>query len=318
MSLKYIFDRVASESGITSPNLNEEQKARLLDVINQAAEEVYEDKDLPLSLLEVFLKANSNKQLALPSFIGETRAIRSTQYNDTWKLLDIRPRYHAKDWPNEWKNWRLIRYSPVKIEITNSAPGTIIYPVIDTNLNITIVGETTQSNRFVDKISMTATSKVWTSTFLSITRIAKNKVTDYNVTIKDADGNEMAVIYADQEEARYQIVDVSKCPDLSCCPDGTYIMEVLYKPRLQRMENDDDSFPVDGFDNIIVAKAKQLIYEELEGQEEKAILADRKVNRLINRKVEHKVGTTQKFIKFGRNKKLGLFRKYSNYDTWNQ
>lgn len=314
MPLSYILRRVSAEAGISNPTLNTEQKAALLDIINQAAEEVYENKDLPVSLLETYLKADSNKELALPSYIGELRAVRSTLWNDSWKLQDIRPRYQSRDWEDMWNSWRLKYYSPVQLEITNSAPVTIIYPVIDTALNITIIGETTQSNRTIETKSITATSLVSTNSFLSFTRIAKSKVTDYNVTIKNADAVELAVIYADQLESRYAIVDVSQYPDLTCCSDGTYIVEVLYKPRLARLEKDEDSFPVDGMDNLIIAKSKQILAENEEGAETRALMVDQKIKDTIKRKTEHKLGTFQKKMKFGRNPLLNQFNRSLYYE----
>ncbi len=312
MSLKYIFTRVASDAGV-QPDSNPEQKARLLDIINQAAVEVYENKDLPISLKELYLRANSNKELALPPIVGELRAIRSTLRNDVWELHDIRPRYQAQDWQNEWKNWIIKGYSCFQTELTNVAPGTITYPVVDEDLEITFVGVTSNSNRAVDTIVMDAVSKNWTKSFIDLIAIRKNKITDYNVTITDADGNEMATLFADQLESRYVIVDVSKYPSLRCCPDGTFIMEVLYKPRLARMEHDEDTFPVDGFDDVIVLKANQLILEKLEGKEQRAILAYNKVNEQIKKKTEDKTGTIQKRINFKPNKLLGLFSGYYSH-----
>ena len=309
MSLRYIFRRVASEMGMPSPELNPEQKARLLDIINQAAEEVYEHKDLPISLKEIYLKATNNKELALPAFIGELRAVRSTQWNDSWTLQDLRPRYHARDWPNSWKNWRIKEYSPIKVELVNVTPGTIEYPTIDNKLAITLVGETDNSNRAVETVYIDNHVKQWTNSFLSFKRISKNKITPYDVILKDNEGNEIATIYADMLESRYVIVDISQYPSLSCCSDGTFPMEVLYKPRLNRLENDEDSFPVDGFDDVIVIKSIQLLTEGQEGKEQRAILMQAKSDKIIRQKVENKISTIQKKIKFGRNSLLGLFNR---------
>lgn len=309
MSLRYIIRRVAKEIGVSSPELNPEQKAALIDIINQAAEEVYENKDLPISLKEVYVKANTNKRMSLPPFVGEIRAIRSTIWNDNWTIQDLRPRYHARDWPNKWKNFRLIEYSPIKTELTSATPGTIEYPIVDGKLAITLVGETANSSRTVETIYQGALIQVWTNSFLSFKAIRKNKVTSYDVVIKDADGIEIATLYADQLESRYVIIDISQYPSLVTCSDGTFPMEVLYKPRMSRLENDEDTFPVDGFDDVIVIKAKQLLTEDQEGKEQRAILMQAKGDKILNQKVENKTGTIQKKIKFGRNPLLGLFKR---------
>src|SRR6266550_519737 len=314
MSLGYIIRRVCSETGITSPGENPEHKARVHDIINQAAIEVYENKDLPISLKELYLRANSNKEISLPSSIGELRAIRQSEdYRRDWKLFDIRPRYQNEAWNNLWRNWRIKGYSAFQTEITNAAPGLITYPVADISLTVTLTGETSNSNRWTENVIINSTSNSWLASFIDFTSIKKNKVTDYNVTLLDADSNELATIYADQKESRYIIVDVSLYPNLSSCSDGTYVMEVLYKPRLPRLERDDDEFPVDGFDDVIVLKAKQLIAEDQPGNEQRAILAYNKVNEQIKRKTEDKLSTTQKRMKVGRSGLLNLVVKYGKY-----
>ena len=314
MSLAYILRRVCSETGITDPESNPEQKARILDIINVAAIEVYENRDLPISLKELYLRANSNKEIALPSFVGELRAIRqSDDYQRDWKLFDIRPRYQNEAWNNLWRNWRIKGYSAYQNEIVNAAPGLITCPVADSTIIITLAGETTISNRAVETVTLSSVSQPWTKSFLDIKSIKKNKVTDYNITLLDADNNELATIFADQLESRYIIVDISQYPNLSCCLDGTYIMEVLYKPRLSRLERDDDSFPVDGFDDVIVLKTKQLIAEAQPGNEQRAILAHQKVEEQIRKKTEDKIGTLQKRIKFTRNGLLNLVSRYTRY-----
>ncbi len=317
MSLEYIIRRVASEVGITSPNENPEQKARLLDIVNVAANEVYENEDLPVSLKEIYLRANSNKELALPPFVGELRAIRQSEdYRLDWNLHDIRARYQNEPWRTNWRNWRIKGYSPIQTEITNAAPGLITVPIADSSIIITLVGETSNSSRWSERVILDLVSKSWIGSFLDFTAIKKNKVTDYNITILDADNNEMAIIFADQLDSRYIIVDVSQYPNLTCCPDGTFIMEVLYKPRLQRLERDDDEFPVSGFDDVIVLKSKQLIAEDNPGQEQRAVLAYNKVNEQIKKKTEDKLGTTQKRIKLNRNGLLNLVSRHGRYRNY--
>jgi len=313
MSLAYILRRVCSESGITSPNENPEQKARILDIINVAATEVYENRDLPIGLKELYLKATPNKELSLPSFVGELRAIRQTEdYRRDWKLFDIRPRYQNEPWNDLWRNWRIKGYSAYQNEITNAAPGLITCPVADSTITVTLTGETDNSNRMVETIILDSVQKTWTKTFLDFKSIKKNKVTDYNITLLDANNNDLATIFADQLESRYIIVDVSLYPNLVCCSDGTFIMEVLYKPRLSRLERDDDEFPVNGFDDVIVLKTKQLISEDQPGNEQRAILAHQKVDEQIKKKTEDKTGTLQKKVKFTRNGLLNVVARHGN------
>ena len=288
------------------------QRAMILDIINEAAQEIYESKDLPGCLRECYVLSNSDQELALPSFIGELRAVRRAIWNGAWNITDMRPRYHARDWVNTWKNWRDKGVSAIQTELTNAAPLTVTIPTADSTVVVTVTGETVDSNRAVDTIIMSSASVTGTKSFTSIKSITKNKVTDYNLTISDADGTELATLYADQKETRYKIVDISQYPDIQTCPDN--VMEVLYKERLNRLENDADEFPVNGFDDVIIIKALQLLLEGQEGKEDRALLAHQKAEMRLNKKIEDKTGTLQKKLGFKEQKKFGIFRR--RYYGW--
>lgn len=318
MSFGYILNKVAAEKGW---NISDSSYRILLtDKINEAARELYRYEDLPVSLKEVFIRTSSNVELALPPFVGELRAIRQgckDFCSDRWVLHDLVPRYNQQEWTNLWKKWRIKSYVAVAAEFNNTAAGTIVYPVVDDELIITFVGDTANSNRAIDNITMDAATKPWTKTFNNIARIAKNKVTDYDVIIKDADSNEIAIIYADQLESRYLLVDVSQFPTtINCsCGDGTYIMEILYKPILPKLSNDEDFFPVDGFDDILVNWTLELLTKKEEGKEQRAFLGREEVKILINEITQDKVGATVRKITFKRNPFMatGLREHYTFY-----
>lgn len=309
MSLYNILRKVRSDSGMNSPLLNVEQNAQLIDKINEAADEIYSMKDLPVTLQEVYVRATNDQRISLPPFVGEIRAIRSVEYDNQWTLHDLRPRYNSLDWPNKWNKARIIGEFPTKDEEENIAPGTINYPVVDATLTVTIVGETANSNRGIDSIIQTGVSTVWIKTFTAIRAIRKNKITDYNVVINNADGEEIAVIYADQLESRYLVLDISMYPNIQTCDDGIIVFEVLFKPRLNRMENDEDSFPVSGYDDIIALRTKQLLLEDQEGKEAQAILKYEKSKVRLKEKTEDKVGTTEHMLQFAPNPILNIFRR---------
>ncbi len=310
MSLGYILEEVSREMGINLSDTRE--RARLVAHVNKAAKEIYAlpDAQLPVQLKEVFVRVTANKELALPPFVGEMRAIRSgcTDYcTDKWELRTMLPRYNKAEWEQQWKNWRHKGYRPVAIEWLNTAPGTITYPVADSSVIVTIQGETENSQNAIDNVTLSATSTSWTKTFSEIKRISKNKVTSYDVVLTDAEGNEFAIIYADQLEARYLLVDVSQYPTNNCCAcsDGTYIMEVLYKPYLPVMYNDEDFFPVDGFDDILALATIQLLTEKEEGKEQRAMLMHEKKKMLIRNQAQDKTGNLQKRITFKGNRQFG-------------
>lgn len=313
MGLDYIIRRVAKYAGMTAYNTNLAQRAVLLDIINQAADEIYSRGDLPIQLREVYIRSTSNKELTLPTFVGELRAIRSSFWNDKWELQSMAQRYMQSEWKTTWKNWRIVGESPVNADIANASPGTIEIAAADPTVVVTLVGETNDSNRAKETVILSSTSVAWTKSYFSYLRIYKNKITDTNIILKDNAGLELAILYADQLESRYLIVDVSQYPDLtgSECPDGTYAMEVLYKPRRNILYYDEDCFPLDGYDNIIVLKAKQILTEDEEGKEDRAFLMHQKSEMRLTQTIEDKSGPIQKRVRFKRNSMLGLFsRRY--------
>lgn len=317
MNLGQILSEVARKTGADLDNAAE--RTILLDDVNKAAREIYRSRDLPMTLQEVYIRATADRELALPPFVDKIRAIRPgcTDYCTTkWELHTMYPRYNKAEWSNQWKNWRVKGTAPVGIEWLNTAPGTITYPVVDADLEITFVGETENSNRAIDTVSMTATSMTWTKTFLSLKKIMKNKITDYNVVISDADGNECAIIYADQLESHYQLVDVSEYPSAGwgccACADGTAIMEVLYKPLLPLMYNDADTFPIIGYDDALIAKTLQLIAEDRPGEEQRALLMDARVSRMLAEEAGDRNGHIDRRITFGPGKyfKRGYYERF--------
>lgn len=316
MALDYILRRVRSETGMTEEN----QRAYLVDKINEAADELWESKDLPVVLKECCVRANSDRQLALPAFVGELRAIRGAcsddiDYHARFSLKDIRPKYVETEWKRLWNNWRIIGEAPTCIEITETAPGEVIVEEADDELEITITGSTASSNRVSEVITMTSGTMEWTKSFMDIVSIRKNKTSETDVLINDAAGNELSIIYSDQLEAKFLIVDISRYPYSGhCqCPDGSYVTEVLYKPRRPHFQEDTDVFPLVGYDDVIVLKTKQLLAEEEEGKETRALLMHEKAKMLIDQKVQDKTSVTKKGLTWGRNP---LMQHRKLYNCW--
>jgi hypothetical protein len=310
MSLAYILRKVESSAGIGSAEENSAQRLWLLDIINEAADEIYQEKDLPLALKETYVRITNGNRVALPPYIGEVRAMRSTRWDNKWRLSDIRARYHNKDWPEMWDKFRMVSIDPIATEITNTAPGTIEVAEADATLIVSVRGETDDSNNMADTVTMDETEKEWTSSFNNIKSITKNLITRQNVVVSDADGTEIAILYADQYESRYMVADVSDYPGIQDCDDGTFAMEVLYKPRLPYLYFDDDTFPIPDFDDIVVLRTKQLLAEEKPGEEMRAALMFKKSERKITKLTENRVGTVDKKFIIGGNQYQKTFRKF--------
>lgn len=309
MSLGYILKRVEADAGISSPDLNPEQRDWLVDIVNEAAGEIYDEEDLPLALQECYIKPTSGTRISLPPFVGEIRAIRSKRYNDLWKLSDIRARYNSTDWPEKWNKGRVIGILPIAVEVTNEAPGSVNVAAADPTLVVTLTGQTDVSNNDVDSITCTDLKVDGQKSFTSFRAISKNKIIHQDVIIKDADGQEIAIIYADQKESRYLLMDISKHPNISDCADGTFVMEVLFKPRLPQLYFDEDTFPVPDFDDVVILRTRQLLAELKPGQEQRAILMFQKGQRKINKKTDNRDGTIEKRLGWERNPLHGLYRR---------
>jgi len=308
MAVKDILRKVAADVGATNYATDAATRSRLLELINEAAEELWENNDLPGCLRELFVRVPADYVIFLPSYVGELRSIRDTDLRRPWTLSDLRPRYHVHEWPSNWMGWRFIGTSAIKAEITNSAPFTLAIPVADSELEITITGQTANAARRADTITMSALSNLATLGFTSVDAIRANKLPTYDVTITDADDNEIAVLHSNSLETRYLMYDVSEYPSVGNCSDNTRLMEVLYKMRLPRLENDDDLFPVPEYDKILASKTVQLFAERQQGGEERAIMMHKKVDMLVKKKQQDKTGHLEKKIKFAEDPLLGMFR----------
>lgn len=318
MGLAYILRRIQADTGIDL-DLNPEQRENLLFVVNEAAKELYRSIDLPLCLREVIVTVSRCKTISLPPFVGEIRAIRHYSCGDLFastlmkmNLSNIRAKYASTQWNEKWNKFTVLQESAVAQEIMTAAPVISEYATIDNDLQITIIGETTSSNRAVDVITQSALSVTGSVPFLNITKISKSKVTDNNVIIKDASGNELALLYADQYESKYLIVDVSKYPWLNENGDGTYNVEVLYKMRLNKLINDTDEFPIADCDDTIVLKIKQLLAEDKPGDEQRAILMNTKATMLVEQLNKDKMGTVDARLRPRKNLLFGRFPKWHN------
>lgn len=311
MAFKYIFDQVCSKTGVTSPDLNEHQAAWVRDQINVAAKRLYRNKDLPFQLKEIFVLITNNQTVVLPGFVGEVRAMRPQRWDEKWSLNDIRPRYTQNDWPLMWNKARLIGESPIGVELTNAGILTYEYPVgFEDTVSVSSLGETTTSNRIGETLEMSSSSINGTKAYTDIHSLRKDRPTLHNLTVKDINGSIIAHIYADQVESKYLVMDVSAYPTIQDCAGGSFVMEVLYKPALPILYNDEDVFPVSGYDDVLVKMTMQVIAEDAPGEEKRAVLMQEHAKDLVKDIQQDKVGTTDKPMFVDDNPLYDLFPKY--------
>lgn len=312
MSLGYIIDALTEKYGFDE----DDQRAMLVRKINRAAREIYESQDLPGCLKEIVFNVGSNSVIALPSYVGELRAVRGRDMKEKVELKDMVPQYKYESWGEINRVWRLLGKSPIKKSIITAAGLTVTIPVVEaTSIIVTVIGETVTSKRRSESITITAGNLTATGAvaFLDVHSIVKNRVTTYDVTVKDSSNNELSVIPNNELSSSYILVDVSAIPSAGSSTN-TRQVDVLYKQNLLPLANDDDEFPCPGFDDAIVYKTLEHVYSMQADGGDKAMGFYQKCVQVIHQRIVHSNGPLQKEMIFKPNPMLGLFSQ--NIPLW--
>lgn len=284
MALLYILNQLGAKMGLDPAEVS--QRATLLRFINEAANELYDLNDADGILREQLFQVNGDLSIALPSNVGPLRAMREYSTHVAWHLYNMRPRYNQFNWKDRWRGWRLKGTSPLIAGITNEAPLTLTVPVVENPpVIVSLTGVTATASGISEQVTMDNVTKMGTLVFTEVKNIKKDRVNGCDITITDADSKVMSVVPNNMLQVRYRIVDVSLYPFASTASMNDHYMEVLYKEALPWLENDDDEFPAEGYDNIIVNKALQLWSEE-QGKVEAALGYDAKASRSLAMKQE--------------------------------
>ena len=318
MSVEYILDRFGKKIGMLPSDTS--QRALLLDYLNEAAQELYEQSDMPGCLQEDEFYVQGDKTVALPANVYAIRGIREkTGNNAEWETEALTARYRENNWASDNNKLRVIGYSPLKVSlptsITEAANGTNKlkvrwYGTTTTDDNYEVVVKTTHSESYLVSVTGTAVAVSVNATatladlgvpftdIVSFTRTNKPTATVGLAQLIDyTDSTVYAEIPSNSMESRYLIVDVSEFPfSSSAASDDSHTLQVLYKKALPRLQNDVDEFPAVGYDNILVSKCMELFLEE-QGKLEEAILHDRKATRsLARRQADLERGQEQKVV----------------------
>ena len=308
MGVAYILDRVGKKVGLNASDAN--QKAILLDYLNEAAQELYEESDIVGSLAEDEFYIQGDKTIALPDNVYAIRAIKERESRRTWEHEDMRPRYRENNWNTDDAMWRVKGYSPLKSSLgdnvkdgtenlqlnvfgTSTTADTIYLTVKSTRRNSFTVSKpcaaldiTSSGTVALDGARLGLASGDNIEEVISFRRSTPSAATVGNIQLQNSVTT--SIIYAEipnnRLESRYLIVDVSKYPFSSTADqDDSHTLQVLYKKTRYRMQNDDDEFPAPGYDNVIIGKCMELVYEE-QGKINEAILYDKKASRSLARR----------------------------------
>ena len=297
MPVRYILNQVGYKVGLNPANTAE--RATLLRILNEAAPELYAQADAAGSLGECLFKINGDQTIAFPSFLGQLRAAREWDTQLPWHINQMRPRYNVQNWTDMWRNYRIKNKHALSKTLTNTAPVVLSVSVVETPpIEVTISGPTDSASAARETIVMDATTKAATLNFLDIELLTKDRVNDYDVTVVDADGNELAVIPNNQMESLYLHVDVSTFPFLNANTSlQAHYMEVLFKKPLPVLSDDADEFPAKGYDNVLVDKCLQIYYQE-QAKPDLALVYDAKATRTMARIQEDENAAAEDVVGF--------------------
>ena len=116
MSVEYILDRFGKKVGMSQSDTS--QRALLLDYLNEAAQELYEQSDMPGCLEEAEFYVQGDKTVALPADVYAIRGIREKAGNNAeWETEALTARYRENNWASDSNKFRVIGYSPLKVSL---------------------------------------------------------------------------------------------------------------------------------------------------------------------------------------------------------
>lgn len=307
-----VLTRLAADTGYEPT----QQRSLLVNLLNNAARDLYNALECTKVYRETTLTVPPDAVVSLPSFIGELRGMRMHTNELPFDVNSIgMPRYITNTLQYKFKNWRDLGEVRIHSLPTTVGPLTLTTNAPADNASVLISGQTNNAQRIEEVVTVNAASVTTTNMFTQeIGKIACMTERTSDITILDANGNELAVLYNNDLQTRYKLVDVSQVFWTLDTSDGQSLIDVMYKVPLTRLTKDSDSFPGgDDYDNAWYFQAYFLYLKTLQGREDEAQAAKQNALSAI---ISAKDGSEQSVMKkmiFGRNKFYGIFRKYRYY-----
>jgi hypothetical protein len=260
---KYILDEVAAQLGVTI-SLTEERTLWLGRINRAALTGVYNKGDFEDLMDETVLDFNvETQQVTLPSYVGIVRGMRPYDLR-LRQPIDHPSNRYGSGYGNEifyLKAFREKSKSPLARAIENESTLTFSIPIEEsTPIVIALRGTTDNAFRATESVTIPAgsLSAECLCNFVRLESMRKNRVTTYDVTVKDADENELAVIPNAHYDSIYRVIQVLDTPYFNT-GGSDLAMEVYYKKRFIPFLNDDDEFiGGSGFDDAIIFKTLEL------------------------------------------------------------
>jgi hypothetical protein len=248
-----IIKKVAPETGFIVTNTDD--RAYLVNQINSAWKELYESRDLVHCEREQLFSIDSDlQQVSLPSYVGHIRGAREYTTQRKVPVTDMRPRYKSDGWTQGplpyW--WRDKGVSPLSREISNEAPVTLSIPQAETaEFSVVIVGKNSNSSRVKETVTFAIgdTEKLSVNSYNEINHFGNVAAHTYDVTMTDADDNELSVLPNVALAAMYRIVNI--LPEYATNSDNPWVVEVLYKHALVFLWDNYDALTCPDYDDAV-------------------------------------------------------------------
>ena len=258
--LSTILRRVSSEEGYGNLSSNAQQRQRLIDYINRAAQYLWDSLEMQNTDMELSTYVTMGAELITPAYVNRLIAVRFAHTQDPWDVTDLRPRFSNTPWAERWNHFREKRPTTLASRITT--PTALTFEGADDSTVISITGPTSLAQQVNETVTMNATSKTTSNVFTGNPfTISKPTKSQQNIIIKDDAGTEVGVIYNNLPRAFYRVFDVSVYPNVSWS-DFRYPVDILYQEALPRLEDDEDEFPLAGWDEFLISKTRQLMLIE--------------------------------------------------------
>ena len=274
MALKNIRTDIAVEAGY-HPDSSDEDKKYLDNKINRLVYDLYTLNDLVGSLMELIIfYDDTTKLVSFPWYVGDVRGAKYYDSPIPITLRDIRPRFATDSYGIQMTDFREIGISSLAIQLQEWSVLKFALPdgeVANENIIIGIVGETPVSSNHEEQVVIlegenTASS---ISNWINAPRIIqKSKASQFDITITDAEDNEVAIFPNGELRCQFSVWQVRD--DNLVGQISANSIEILYKTRFMALVNDYDEFLNGKYDDVIVWKFLDEFYSTKEGMESQA------------------------------------------------
>lgn len=299
-----VLKRVAADTGFEETS----QRNALLAILQQAADKLHDLIECNSIFRECSLVVTPDAVVALPSYVGAIRGIRPYNYDVPFTVNSMRPRYVTNTQNYRKDNWRDLGNSPIHTDMETIGPLKIFSSVSE-DASLYISGQTNSAAKVEETIVLNGAAQETTNLFgPTIFKIASLEPRTCDVTIKDTNDIELAVLYNTDQQTAYKLIDVSQYFWSQDTDLGECIVDVLFKSTKTKLILDTDSFYAgDEYDDAWYHMAMHVYFMPFENRKEDAKNAYGSAMLDLKAIKESNEGELEKRLSFGPNKFYSLF-----------